>query len=326
MAGMGKRMRPHTLTTPKPLIKIAGKPIVEHLVEEIASTLNEPIEEIGFVIGNFGKEVEQRLIEIAAKFSAKGKIFYQEEALGTAHAIFCANEIMSGKIIVAFADTLFKVKFDLNNVEDGGIWVKKVENPSAFGVVKTNGENIIEAFFEKPKTFISDLAIIGIYYFKDGDALKNEIQNLIDLNKTVNGEYQLTDVLEDLSKKGTKFSAVKVDDWFDCGNKNATVDTNKNLLEIQGENIISSGVKTNNSVIIPPCFIGENVEINNAVVGPYVSIENNSKINSCIIKNSVIQRNTTIENINMDNSMVGAFAELKGKLTELSLSDYSNVE
>lgn len=326
MAGIGKRMRPHTLTTPKPLIKIAGKPIVEHLVEEIASTLNEPIDEIGFVIGNFGETVEQRLKDIAGKFGAKGRIFYQKKALGTAHAIFCANEIMKGKVIVAFADTLFKAKFNLKNIKDGGIWVKQVENPSAFGVVKTSENNMIDAFYEKPKSFVSDLAIIGIYYFNEGIELKKEIQNLIDLNKTVNGEYQLTDVLEGLTKKGQKFSAIKVDEWFDCGNKNATVNTNMNLLKIQNENIISSKAKISNSIVISPCYIADDVEINNAVIGPFVSIENGTKISSCIIKNSIIQRNTSIENTNMNNSMIGAYAEIKGRLTELSLSDYSNVE
>ncbi|MCD6366612.1 MAG: hypothetical protein J7L46_03630 [Bacteroidales bacterium] len=326
MAGMGKRMRPHTLTTPKPLIPIAGKPIVEHLVEEVTTTLTEPIEVIAFIIGHFGEKVEKRLLDIAKKFGAEGKIFYQNEALGTAHAIFCAQEIMTGKIVVAFADTLFKANFNIRNNSDGSIWVKQVENPSAFGVVKVDKNNIIQEFIEKPKSFISDLAIIGIYYFKDGEKLKAEIDELIQARKMVNGEYQLTDVLQSLTKKGLQFSAVQVDDWFDCGNKNATVSTNLNLLKIQDGNFISSKSKVKNSVIIPPCYIAESVEIDDAVVGPFVSLEKGSVIHSSIIRNSIIQRFAVLENTNITNSMIGAYAQIKGKLDEFSLSDYSVIE
>ncbi len=326
MAGIGKRMRPHTLTTPKPLIRIAGKPIVEHLVEEVATTLTEPIEEIGFVIGHFGEKVEKQLLDIAKKFSAKGKIFYQDEALGTAHAVFCAKEMMSGKIIVAFADTLFKANFNVNSNSDGSIWVKQVKNPSDFGVVTTDENQTIQKFIEKPKSFVSDLAIIGIYYFKESEKLKNEIEKLINNHKTVNGEYQLTDVLESLSKKGLNFSAVTVDDWFDCGNKNATVSTNLNLLKIQGGNFISSKSKIKNTIIVPPCYIADNVEINDAVIGPYVSLEEGATVNSSIIKNSIIQRFALLENTSIINSMIGAFAQIRGKLDEVSLSDYSVIE
>lgn len=326
MAGMGKRMRPHTLTTPKPLIPIAGKPIVAHLVEEVAATLPEAIQEIGFVIGNFGEKVEAQLIGIAEKFGAKGRIFYQNEALGTAHAIFCAKEMLNGKVVIAFADTLFKATFNIKNHSDGSIWVKQVENPESFGVVKTIEDNIISEFVEKPKSFVSNLAIIGIYYFKEGEHLKAEINNLIQKKKMVNGEYQLTDVLESLAKQGLKFSAVTVDNWFDCGNKNATVATNLNLLKIQGGNFISSKSKIKNSIIVPPCYIAEDVEITNAVVGPYVSLEKGAQIYSGIVRNSIIQRFAVLKNINITNSMIGAYARINSKPDEFSLSDYSVIE
>ncbi len=132
MAGMGKRMRPHTLTVPKPLIPVAGKPIVQHLVEDLASVCSEKINEVAFVIGDFGKEVEERLLKIAESIGAKGRIFYQDEPLGTAHAVLCAKECMDDQIIVAFADTLFRADFKLDSSKDGIIWVHKVDNPSSF--------------------------------------------------------------------------------------------------------------------------------------------------------------------------------------------------
>ncbi|NTW32877.1 MAG: nucleotidyltransferase family protein, partial [Bacteroidetes bacterium] len=180
MAGMGKRMRPHTLTIPKPLINIAGKPIVQRLVEEIAKVCSEKIEEIAFVIGDFGEEAEKMLLSIASNVGAKGKIYYQKEPLGTAHAVLCANESLDGKLVVAFADTLFKAEFVLDESRDGIIWVHKVKDPSAFGVVKTDENQIITDFIEKPKSFVSDQAIIGIYYFRDGKYFKSELQSLID--------------------------------------------------------------------------------------------------------------------------------------------------
>ncbi|WP_218186029.1 sugar nucleotidyltransferase [Marinifilum fragile] len=210
MAGMGKRMRPHTLTVPKPLIPIAGKPIVQRLVEEIAKVSNESIEEIAFIIGDFGKEVENQLCAIAENIGAKSSIYYQNEALGTAHAIHCAAESLSGKVVVAFADTLFKADFVLDAEADSVIWVQKVEDPSAFGVVKLDAENRITDFVEKPQEFVSDLAIIGIYYFKDGENLRNELQYLLDNKVVVNGEYQLTDALENMKNKAWYLSRVRL--------------------------------------------------------------------------------------------------------------------
>src|SRR6188508_568709 len=153
MAGKGKRMRPHTLTTAKPLIPVGGKPIVQRLVEDITKVC--------------GEKVEQNLVKVAESQGAKGKIYYQEKALGTAHAIMCAKDSIKGKTVVAFADTLFKADFVMDTQQEGVIWVQKIEDPSQFGVVKIDAKGYIADFVEKPKEFVSDLAIIGIYYFKD---------------------------------------------------------------------------------------------------------------------------------------------------------------
>ncbi len=326
MAGMGKRMRPHTLTTPKPLIHIGGKSIVQRLVEGITDVLSEPVEEIGFIIGDFGEDVEKELLSIAEEISTKGKIYYQKEALGTAHAILCAAESLEGKVIVAYADTLFKADFSLDVSKDGIIWTHKVKNPSNFGVVKIDEKGNITDFYEKPKEFISDLAIIGIYYFKDGDYLKKELQYLIDNNTKTGGEYGITDALYNMIKKGTKFSTDKVEEWLDCGNKNATVYTNKRILELdKNKELISSSSQIVDSVIVEPCFIGENVKIENSVIGPHVSVGENSVIRKSILGNSIIQNNSLIENMNIENSMVGNYTKISGKSSDLSLGDYSEI-
>ncbi|MCK5823289.1 MAG: nucleotidyltransferase family protein, partial [Bacteroidales bacterium] len=171
MAGMGKRMRPHTLTVPKPLISIAGKPIVAHLVDELSKVYNDKIDEIAFIVGDFSQSVIEELKQIALSYNAEPKIYHQTEPLGTAHAVYCASESLKGNIIVAFADTLFKANFSIDENVDGTIWVNKVDNPSSFGVVKIDKNKFISDFIEKPKEFVSDLAIIGIYYFKQGEIL-----------------------------------------------------------------------------------------------------------------------------------------------------------
>jgi len=330
MAGRGSRLRPHTLTIPKPLIPIAGKPIVHRLVEDIAGVINQDIEEIAFIIHkDFGLQVPKDLIAIAEKLGAKGSIYYQDQPLGTAHAIMSAKDSMSGPIVVAYADTLFRADFTLDTTADSVIWVKQVEDPSAFGVVKLNDRNEIVDFVEKPKEYVSDLAIIGIYYFKNGETLRDELQYLLDNNVMKGGEYQLTDGLENMKQKGMKFVPGKVEEWMDCGNKNVTVETNTRMLgflHADGEKMVSDSVTLENSTIIPPCFIGDNVMLKNATVGPNVSLGMNTTVEDSTIKNSLVQTNSVIKNAHLDNAMIGNHASFDGNFTSISIGDYSVLE
>lgn len=328
MAGMGKRMRPHTLTVPKPLLPIAGKTIVERLVGSIAEMTDEQIEEVAFVIGDFGKAVEDELIQIAKSIGAEGKIFHQEEPLGTAHAIYCAEPTLNGNVVVAFADTLFETDFKINPDDDGVIWVKQIEDPSQFGVVETNDEGVITRFIEKPKNFISDLAIIGIYYFKDGEFLRDEIKHLIDNKIIENGEYQITNAMEAMKEKGARLKVGQVRQWMDCGNKDATVDTNQRILELvsEKEDLIADNLEDLNSVIIPPCYIGNDVKIRNSVIGPHVSIGNGSEIENSNIENSIIMESSSIKNANVANSMIGNHVELHKNREDISIGDYTKIK
>ncbi len=328
MAGMGKRMRPHTLTVPKPLLPVAGKPIVQRLVEDIAKVCHEPLEEIAFIIGpSFGKEVENMLTGVASTLGAKGSIWYQAEAHGTAHAIMCAKEVLDGKVVVAFADTLFKADFKMDTSQEGIIWVQKIEDPRAFGVVKVNEKGHITDFVEKPQTFVSDLAIIGIYYFRDGANLRRELQYLLDNDIRDKGEYQLTNALENMKQKGVKFAPGKVTEWLDCGNKDATVYTNQRVLEFKKkeERLVSKSVKKQDSEIILPCFIGENVVLKGSKIGPHVSIGDNSVIESSVITNSIIQQKTRITASTIEDSMIGSHVEILNANGVLSAGDYTTL-
>jgi len=325
MAGRGSRLRPHTLTVPKPLVPIAGKPIVQRLVEDITRVCGQKVDEIAFVIGDFGQEVERDLVSIAEGLGATGSIYHQDEALGTAHAILCAKESLSGPVVVAFADTLFRAEFILDTNKDGIIWVQSVEDPRAYGVIKMDEDAVITDFVEKPEEFVSDLAIIGIYFFKDGAKLRGELQYLIDNDIKENGEFQLTNALENMKLKGAKFYPGKVEEWLDCGNPVAAIHANKRVLEYTNNKELRDGLNNINSTIIEPCFIGQNVSLNNCTIGPYVSIGNNTCISNSTIRNTIIQNNTHILNADLENSMIGNNVEYLGGSNRVSIGDYSKI-
>ncbi len=236
----------------------------------------------------------------------------------------CAKEKLDGKIIIAFADTLFKADFKFDDSLDGIIWVKQVDDPRPFGVVKTNTDDLITDFVEKPEHYVSNLAIIGIYYFKNGEYLQKELQYLLDNNIKDKGEFQLTNALENMKNKGFKFRPETVTEWLDCGNKDAAVYTNQRILEFNksSKNIATTHSSTN-SVIIEPCYIGENVQLINSIVGPYVSVGNGSVIEDSVIKNSIVQTHTKVSCAIIHNSMLGNYVDFKNNRSELSIGDYT---
>ena len=328
MAGRGSRLRPHTLTVPKPLVPVGGKPIVHRLVEDIAAVCDEKIEEIAFVVGDFGIDVENELLAVAEKLGAKGSIHYQKDPLGTAHAVLCAAEKLSGPVVVAFADTLFRANFKINQEDEGILWVKQIVDPSAFGVIKMNEKGEIIDFVEKPKEFVSDLAMIGIYYFKHGEKLRKELEYLINNDIIKGGEYQLPDALRRLTEAGYVFKPGEVNEWLDCGNKEVTVHTNQRVLEFDWEaqkQLVHESVEIENSVIIPPCFVGKNVKICNSVIGPHVSLGSGTEVVNCNISNSIIQQETILKNVVIADSMIGSKVVYNGQTLDLSLGDFTTI-
>jgi len=331
MAGRGSRLRPHTLTVPKPLIPVAGKPIVHRLVADIAAVLNEDIDEIAFILGDpafFGDEVVESLKKLAQDLGAKASIYRQLDPKGTGHAIMCAEPSLHGPAVIAYADTLIKADFDLDKEADAVIWTKKVANPEAYGVVNLNDNEEIIELVEKPQTFVSDQAVIGIYYFKDVAVLKTELQHVLDNNIINGGEYQINDGIKRMMADGKVFKTGTVSEWMDCGNKEVTVETNKRMLGFlkdSDDTLVSKNITNNNSEIIEPCFIGEGVILTNSVVGPYASIGEGTIIEESTVKNSIIQTHSTIKNAILDNAMIGNHAHFDGKFTNVSIGDYSQL-
>ncbi|PXY39692.1 nucleotidyltransferase [Flavobacterium cheongpyeongense] len=332
MAGRGSRLRPHTLTVPKPLIPVAGKSIVHRLVEDIAKILKQPIEEVAFILGDeafFGDDVVSSLQDLAQGLGAKASIYRQDLPLGTGHAIMCAKDSLSGPAVIAYADTLIRADFELDPAADSVIWVKQVDQPEAFGVVKLNQNNEIIELVEKPKEFVSDLAVIGIYYFKEVGDLKKELQSVLDNNIQNGGEYQINDGIKAMMANGKVFKTGSVDEWMDCGNKDVTVETNTRMLGFlhnDGEHLVDYNVTLENSTIIPPCYIGENVVLKNTTVGPNVSLGKGTHVENSTIKNSLVQTNSHIKNADLDNAMIGNHVSYNGKFSSISIGDYSVLE
>lgn len=328
MAGRGKRMRPHTLTTPKPLIPIAGKPIIERLLEEIQLNFpTTPVNTVGFVISELAPTYQTQLTKLAWSIGAKPQFYLQQEALGTAHAVLQAAALLRGPVVIAFADTLFKSRPNLLKDQENIIWIKKVKDPSSFGVVGLDDQGMVTAFVERPPYFVSDLAIIGIYYFREGEQLKQALQSLTEQNISKNGEYQFTTALEMMRKQGSRFATQEVDQWLDCGNKEATLDANQRFLTfLQGnKELIAPTAQLHNSVLLPPVYLGQQVKIFNAILGPYVSVEDHAHISDARIQNSILQTHSTIKHVNMKNSIVGNHVYFTGRIATVNIGDYTTI-
>ena len=329
MAGRGSRLRPHTLTVPKPLVPVAGKPIVERLVEDIVRTAHDSVDNICFVTGEFGEDVERELVAVAERLGAKGHIRHQDQPLGTAHAILCGKDFLDGPVVVAFADTLFRADFTIDPDADGVLFCQRIEDPSAFGVVVTDDSGTIVNYVEKPQEWVGDLAMIGIYAFKDGARLNQELQHLIDNGIMQGGEYQLPDALRNMTQAGLKFIPGEVSEWMDCGNKAVTVETNARILSILEEegrlDAVPSSATITDSIVLQPCHVGEGVVLERAVVGPHVTLGAGTVVKDSRVSNALVAANSHIENAVLDGAMVGANAAWHGTPDDASIGDFCTV-
>lgn len=318
-------MRPHSHTVPKPLLPVAGKMIVERIVETFVRTLDREIDEIVFILGpDFGSEIREALEEMSRRHGAEAHFRVQESAEGTAHAVHCAGGHLSGECIIVFADTLFDTEGTVTlEGADSVIWLKRVEDPSRFGVAVYEGDKITD-FVEKPDEPVSDQAIIGVYYFRDAASLKEEIEYLLDNEvRGHGGEFQLTDALDRMLKSGALFRKATVDEWLDCGTLDAWLETSGVILEKEGREY--SEEEYTETRIIPPVYIGENVELENCIIGPRASIADGCKLHKCTVTNSLLQEGAELDNCRLENSTVGRHVRLEGVDQEVHLGDHSLV-
>ena len=329
MAGKGTRLRPFTLTCPKPLLKINDKPIVEHLIDQITSNLTTQIDEIIYILGDeayFNSDVVSSLTLIAKKYNAKTKVYRQLDQLGTGHAIMCAEESLHGPSIVAYADTMIQGQISITPDVDGIIWVKKVKDPSSYGVVSLDEKNNIIDLIEKPQKYVSDLAVVGIYYFKDISIIRDELK--IHLNDKLNPgkEYLLNYGIERMIEKKRVFKSQEIETWMDCGTPKLLIESAKKIMSFK--NILeenNSLIKSGNVKITQPVFIGKNVKIKDSEIGPFVSIGDDTDISNSNIESTLIYKSVKVSNANIKNSILGQYSIYDGSNKEIFLGDYSQI-
>jgi len=323
MAGRGTRVRPHSHVTPKPLLAVKGKTMVERIVDTFTRVLPRKPTAGVFVLGpDFGEEVRDQLKGICDERGMEAFFRVQTKPLGTAHAVFAAEDQLAGEGIVVFADTLFDMESKVSlEGADVVAWVKFVEDPSRFGVAVREGERI-KAFVEKPQELISNEALIGIYYIKELNNLRKEIAQMIEENKTgPTGEYYLTDAFDQMLKADLIFKTASVSEWLDCGTIPALMETTKVILAKEVDDLRHGEI--NNSLIQNPVYIGPGAKVTNSVIGPYVSIEEGAEVNGSIVKDSVVFANARVENAILANSMIGQFAQVKESPRTINVGDHA---
>ena len=317
LAGKGTRLRPHTHTKPKPLIHIAGKPVLGHIIDKLEKL---PIEEIVFITGDMEDQIKTY---VTKNYPYKTAFIKQEKRLGDGHAISLAKEHIDKDVLVIFVDTLFDTDLSiLNNFTDDGIvWTKEVEDYQRFGVVVLNPEGHITKVVEKPTEPISKLCIIGLYYFKDGVNMMNTLHDNIKKGVKSKGEFRLADAIETMITQGKKIQAPTVNVWADCGKPETLLETQQWLLD-NGKHAVEP---VENSVIIPPVYIEKGAQIQNSIIGPYVSIASGVQVKNTIIKNSIITNNAIVQEAQLKDSIIGEDAIVKYYSHKLNVGDHSEI-
>lgn len=325
MAGRGKRLRPQSNVTPKPLLTVRGKSMVERIVAGFASSLERPLTDTVFILSpTFGRDVTDKLADIADKYNVTAHMVVQEEPLGTAHAVAVADDFLSGEGIVVYADTVFEMDpvVDLEQ-SDVVAWVKEVDDPSRFGVAVRESDRIV-AFVEKPQEPISNEALIGIYYIRDLAKLKSFIQILFD--KEIcgkGGEYYLTDAFDLMLKEGLEFRTAGVRSWLDCGTIKAFQETVKYLVMHEPQDVRRIG--TSGSVLVEPVYIAEGAEIVGSVIGPNVCIEAGARVAHSVISNSIVFEFAHVSHAVLDNSLIGANSTIIPPPMVFNTGDFSHI-
>lgn len=326
MAGRGTRVRPHSHVTPKPLLTVKGETIVERIVDTFSRVLPEALDEGVFVLGSdFGQEIRDQLTEICEERGLDAHFPVQNEALGTAHAVGCAEQHLTGSGVVVFADTLFHIEdeIEIDDEADVVAFVREVDDPSRFGVAVRDGETV-SRLVEKPDEPISNEALIGIYYVRELADLQTEIDYLME-NDIIGagGEYQLTDALDRRLQKGDVFTTASVDAWMDCGTIPALLETTGRVLDRESDDLHQGEVT--DSVIHDPVYIGPDATVKNAVVGPHVSVEEGATVENTVVRDSIVFANATVENAVLADSVVGRHAAVNQRVESINVGDHSQI-
>ncbi|HAH32442.1 MAG TPA: nucleotidyl transferase [Elusimicrobia bacterium] len=315
VAGAGTRLRPHTYTYPKVLLTVGNKPIIGHIIDELSAA---GIKKICLVTGYLGGKIKEY---ISSNYQGL-RVSYveQPEAKGLGHAIWLTRRCVTGPVLVTLGDTI--ISADLGKFldsKDDCIAVKEVADPRRFGVVEV-ANGYIKSMMEKPEKPASNLAIVGIYSFKNSAKLYGSLERLVESGRTTRGEIQFTDALSLMLKGGHKLKPVAIDGWYDCGKPETLLETNRYIL-----NRKKFPVKVKNSLIIPPVYIAPTARVSNSIIGPYASIGEGAVIDSSIVSDSIINENASITAMNLNGSLIGPSAIAVGRRDQINIGENSEV-
>jgi glucose-1-phosphate thymidylyltransferase len=328
LAGFGKRMRPHTWSKPKPLLNVAGKPVLGHILDKLADLqaagTGSSVDELIFIVGWLGDQIEEYYK--ASGYPYPARYVEQRELSGQAHAIWLAREFLAGPVLIIFVDTIFEA--DLSGLGtsglDGILYVKEVEDPRRFGVAALGKDGLVTRLVEKPDGFENRLAVIGVYYIHDAAWLLRAIEELMARNMQTKGEYYLADAYTLMIEQGARFGVRQVAVWEDCGTPQDVLKTNRYLLGHGRGN--GREAATVDSVLIPPVYIAPSAQVEHSIIGPYVTIAENSVVKQSIVRDSIIDEGAYIDDTMLDRSLIGKDAIVRGRYRVLNVGDSSQVD
>lgn len=322
MAGFGTRLRPHTWSKPKPMVSAAGKPVLGHVLDMFSGLSN--VDELVAIVGYLGEQIEGYITKTYPQWDAR--FVNQDEMLGQSHAVWLAREGLEGPMVLVFVDTIIDV--DLSLLEDDPAeaiaWVKEVEDPRRFGVVDLDEDGFVQKIIEKPSDPSNNLALVGFYYFKEAANLVEAIEEQMERDTQLGGEYYLADAVNIMLNEGLKMRVEEVEVWKDCGKPGPLLETNRYLLE-NGRDNSQDALQREGAVIIPPVYIAPTAAVSESVIGPYVSIGPECVIQHSIIVDSIVEERTRIESSHLKQSIIGRQATVVGSHQQLNIGDSATI-
>ena len=320
MAGLGTRLRPQTFSKPKQLVSVAGKAVLDHVLDTFRTLPDPESIELVNIVGYLADQTEDHLNKYYPNI--KSHFVLQENPCGQSHAIYLAREYLSGPMLVVFVDTLLEtdLSFLANETAEAVVWVKPVPDPRRFGVAMLGENGWVTRLIEKPQSFENNLAVVGFYYFQDAGSLLSAIEEQMRRDIQLKGEYFLVDAVNIMLERGLKMRIQKVDTWLDMGTPETLLETNRYLLS-NGRSNNSEAVKRVDIVVVPPVFIHPSAEVTHSVIGPYVSLGAGCQVQNSVIRDSILEDEAQVSDVTLEGSLIGRQAQIQRRAGRINAGD-----